>query len=102
MSSSGFAALLIATSLAASSMLAVARHSQEDGSAEAPVNMLQPPGRLIDIGGGRRLHLLCTGSGSDTVLLEAGLGGISVEWDAVQTALDGKFRVCSYDRGGYG
>ena len=32
-----------------------------------------PPGRLVDIGGSS-LHLYCTGQGSPTVVLEAGLG----------------------------
>lgn len=60
-----------------------------------------PPGRLIDLGS-HRLHLYCTGAGSPTVLLEAGLGGLSLEWRPVQTALADEYRVCSYDRAGYG
>jgi hypothetical protein len=35
-----------------------------------------PPGQLIDVGG-HRLHLYCTGSGSPTVVLEAGGGASS-------------------------
>jgi hypothetical protein len=31
------------------------------------------PGQLVDVGG-RRLHLLCAGSGSPSVVLESGLG----------------------------
>jgi len=60
-----------------------------------------PPGRLIDLGS-HRLHLYCTGAGSPTVVLEAGLGGLSLEWRAVQSALAAERRVCSYDRAGYG
>jgi pimeloyl-ACP methyl ester carboxylesterase len=60
------------------------------------------PGRLVDIGG-YRLHLYCSGAGAGpTVILEAGLGGFSLEWDAVQSALSATHRVCSYDRAGYG
>ncbi|MEP7366133.1 MAG: alpha/beta hydrolase [Acidobacteriota bacterium] len=59
------------------------------------------PGRLIDIGG-FRLQLNCTGSGSRTVILEAGLGDRLSEWQLVQLGLAKFARVCSYDRAGYG
>jgi pimeloyl-ACP methyl ester carboxylesterase len=62
-------------------------------------NALAPPGRLVDIGG-RSLHLLCTGSGSPTVLLEAGNIAYSATWARVQAPLAGATRVCSYDRAG--
>ena len=32
-----------------------------------------PPGKMVDVGG-YRLHINCTGSGSPTVVIEAGLG----------------------------
>ncbi len=32
-----------------------------------------PPGQMVDVGG-YRLHINCTGSGSPTVVIEAGLG----------------------------
>lgn len=61
------------------------------------------PGRLVDVGGGRRMHLYCTGSGAPTVVLEAGLGDFSIpSWNAVQPAISGYSRVCSYDRAGTG
>ena len=59
------------------------------------------PGRLVDVGG-YRLHIHCTGHGGPTVLLEAGLGGMSLEWSEIQDDLSHEFRVCSYDRAGYG
>jgi len=62
------------------------------------------PGRLIDIGGWR-LHLHCTGerrASSPTVILEAGLGDFSVEWNLVQARVSSLGRVCSYDRAGDG
>src|SRR5215831_5606986 len=58
-------------------------------------------GRLVDVGG-YRLKLNCTGSGSPTVILEAGWGGLSVDWRAVQRQIGEFSRVCSYDRAGYG
>ncbi len=59
------------------------------------------PGKLVDVGG-RRMHLFCTGSGSPTVVLEAGLLSFSLQWSWVQPAVARFTRVCSYDRAGYG
>lgn len=58
------------------------------------------PGRYtgaFDIGG-RKMFLSCSGSGSPTVILEAGAGGGSHSWHAVQPWLATTTRVCSYDR----
>ena len=61
-----------------------------------------PPGRLVDVGG-HRLHILCTGAGSPTVILEGGLGGAgTVGWTLVQAEVSKFTRVCSYDRAGMG
>src|SRR5215469_2572343 len=60
-----------------------------------------PPGQLIDIGGGRRLHLNCVGTGSPTVLAENGGGSFSVEWTLVQQLVSKTTRICAYDRAGY-
>jgi pimeloyl-ACP methyl ester carboxylesterase len=60
-----------------------------------------PPGRLVDIGG-RKLHLHCTGSGSPTVILEAGASAFAIDWALVQPAIARTNRVCSYDRAGHG
>jgi pimeloyl-ACP methyl ester carboxylesterase len=60
------------------------------------------PGRLIDVGG-RRLHLDCTGTGSPTVVLQAGLGGTGTEVGAwIAPAVATSTRVCAYDRAGRG
>jgi pimeloyl-ACP methyl ester carboxylesterase len=60
-----------------------------------------PPGRLVDVGG-HRLHILCTGAGSPSVVLESGLGGSSADWGFVQPGIAAFTRVCSYDRAGMG
>jgi pimeloyl-ACP methyl ester carboxylesterase len=65
------------------------------------LDILNPPGRLVDIGG-YRLHIDCRGEGSPTVVMEAGLGGVSLEWLPVQRFLSHYGRVCSYDRAGNG
>jgi len=65
------------------------------------VDLDHPPGRLLDIGG-YRLHIYCLGRGSPTVVLDSGIGGFSLEWLDIQTALSRHTRVCTYDRAGYG
>lgn len=60
-----------------------------------------PPGRLVDIGG-YRLHIDCRGEGSPTVVMDAGLGGSSLDWTLVQPELAKSTRVCVYDRAGMG
>ena len=57
--------------------------------------------RLVDIGR-YRLHLKCTGEGSPTVVLEAGLGGSSDGWVKVMPEVAKLTRVCAYDRPGEG
>jgi pimeloyl-ACP methyl ester carboxylesterase len=52
---------------------------------------------LVDIGG-RGLYRSCRGAGSPTVVLESGLGDSAATWFAVETAVAGVTRVCSYDR----
>jgi pimeloyl-ACP methyl ester carboxylesterase len=60
-----------------------------------------PPGQLVDVGG-YRLHINCTGTGSPTVVIEAGLGDWSTGWDVVQQGVARTTRVCTYDRAGWG
>lgn len=59
------------------------------------------PGRLIDVGG-HGLHLSCTGTGSPTVVLEPGAGGVSSDLGWVTPAVARDTRVCVYDRAGRG
>jgi pimeloyl-ACP methyl ester carboxylesterase len=48
------------------------------------------------------LHIYCTGEGSPTVILEAGLNDFYVTWAKVQPEIAKSTRVCSYDRAGLG
>lgn len=59
------------------------------------------PGQRLDVGG-YALHLNCTGQGSPTVILEAGLNDFSVQWATVQPEVSRFARVCTYDRAGLG
>ena len=49
-----------------------------------------------------RLHIECSGRGSPAVILDAGLGGSSLEWVFVVERLRPLTKVCTYDRAGYG
>ena len=59
------------------------------------------PGQMVDMGG-YRLHIQCVGTGSPTVVLDAGLGGTSLAWSLVQNEIGQTTRVCAYDRAGLG
>jgi len=60
-----------------------------------------PPGRLIDVGGGRKLHIDCRGRGAPTVVLQAGLDTTgSLGWRLVQDKIARFTRTCAYDRAG--
>lgn len=61
----------------------------------------QPPGTLYDVEG-RRMHMICAGEGSPTVILEAAGGHFSATWAWVQSMVVQETRVCAYDRAGYG
>lgn len=83
-------------------LLPMAGAAQSSVEGPAPrITTHAPPGQLVDIGT-HRLHLHCMGWGSPTVVIDAGLGGFSLEWLRVQSALSREFHVCAYDRAGYG
>ena len=56
---------------------------------------------MVDVGG-YRLHIHSMGSGSQTVVLDAGLGNVGLYWGLVQPEIAKFTRVVSYDRAGYG
>src|SRR5690242_8394220 len=68
------------------------------------------PGRLVDVGNGRKMYLECSGTGGPTVVLVSGLGGRADDWQMTARPQDEKLavyrqsarvtRVCAYDRPG--
>ncbi len=58
-------------------------------------------GQMIDVGG-HRLYIECTGSGSPTVVLQAGLGASSSSWAGIAPNVAASTTVCAYDRAGHG
>jgi hypothetical protein len=79
----------------ASMLACAAAVANAQGRSDSPP--YPPPGRLVDVGGWR-LHLNCTGEArpaQPAVILEAGLGDFSVEWNLVQPGVARFARVCS-------
>ncbi len=73
-------------------------------SAAPTISQLSPylhAQTLVDIGG-RRMNVYCTGTGSPTVILDAGFGDTMESWYRVQLPIARTTRVCSYDRAGMG
>lgn len=77
------------------------RSSERTTTAPAAAAVLGP-GRLVAIGAHRTLYLTCVGSGTPTVVLEAGFPGDSQTWRDVQPQLGRSARTCAYDRAGLG
>jgi pimeloyl-ACP methyl ester carboxylesterase len=84
-------ALCVGCGDAASKSRTAAKGAEEDVGA----------GGLVDVGA-RRLYVECAGSGSPTVVLEAGLGLDSDSWSNVLPEIGRTTRVCAYDRAGLG
>jgi pimeloyl-ACP methyl ester carboxylesterase len=82
-------------------VLALVGASYEAIAAAGDARRYLAPGQLVDIGG-YRLHIQCVGTGSPTVVLDAGLSGSSLDWNLVQPELGRTTRVCAYDRAGMG
>lgn len=67
-----------------------------------------PAGRFVDIGGGRRMRLVCEGpppgaGDRPTVWMEAGAFGLAADFAAIQEKLTARgIRSCAYDRAGMG
>lgn len=87
--------------LAALLGLALVGYIYEPLAEAADAKAYPPPGELVDVGG-HRLHIHCTGTGSPTVVIEAGLGDWSTGWGFVQPEVAKTTRVCTYDRAGWG
>jgi len=60
------------------------------------------PATLVTVAHGRQLNLRCTGSGPQTVMLEAGSHADSMTWFKLLPILSSVTKVCAYDRAGYG
>jgi len=76
-------------------------------AAEASPSASQSPvdGRFlgdVELAGGRHLHLACAGSGSPTVILDAGYNSGTEAWAGVLANIAEFTHVCAYERAGIG
>jgi pimeloyl-ACP methyl ester carboxylesterase len=69
---------------------------------DSALEVYAKPGTLVDIGGGRKLNLRCSGEGTPVVMLESGATADSMAWHKVQPSIAKTTRVCAYDRAGFG
>lgn len=56
----------------------------------------------MEIGGGRRMNIVCAGHGAPAVVFEYGLGGHMLNWEKVAASISSLTTACFYDRAGYG
>ena len=71
-------------------------------AGSTPSAVYAAPQHLVAVDGARRLNLYCVGSGSPTVVLDAGSGNSMATWRHVQEEIGKSTRVCAYDRAGLG
>lgn len=82
-----------------STQYALAQNPMDEGRGSSSFD------KLVDVGGGRRLRINCSGmnvAGGPTVVLESGAGSDSSVWNRVQAEVAKFARVCAYDRAGLG
>jgi pimeloyl-ACP methyl ester carboxylesterase len=60
------------------------------------------PGERVEIAAGHSLYLDCRGSGTPTIVLEAGMSADSATWSPIHDELARITRTCAYDRTGRG
>ena len=77
-------------------------HRGPTAKTPRPALVTEGSGRFVAIGGGRSLYMHCVGSGSPTVVLEAGFGADTLSWQDVQPDVGHITRTCAYDRAGTG
>ncbi|MDB9529122.1 alpha/beta hydrolase [Oscillatoria sp. CS-180] len=72
----------------------------EQWSRQNVAQTFPPPGELVEVDG-KLSHLHCSGEGSPTVVLEAGINeGGSQVWEMARPAIAPLSRVCAYDQAG--
>lgn len=97
----GLGLVSLATLLALTACQPTQAHDPASGPAARPDNAA-PQSQFARLPDGRRINLRCSGRGAPTILLEGGFAATSLAWSRVQPELAKRYRVCSYDRAGYG
>lgn len=63
---------------------------------------LLPQGAFYDVGFGQKIFMMCNGTGSPTVILDAPTGMSSDVWTFIYQDISKVTKVCMYDRAGLG
>ncbi|WP_146585491.1 alpha/beta fold hydrolase [Puniceibacterium confluentis] len=93
--------LSVLTLVLAAGCSALVERRADTREAEA-VREWPPVGQFVDVGGGRRVHALVTGSGPDLVLIHGASGNLrDFAFDFVDQ-VKGRYRVIAFDRPGLG
>jgi len=71
-------------------------------SGWAAASEFAKPHQLIDVGGGRKMNLYCSGKGATTVVFDAPAGDAGWAWYRVQPEVAKYTRACVFDRAGFG
>lgn len=91
--------LLLALACSISSTVMAAQKPSLDQTSTDP-ELIRP--HYVEVEPGRRMHFVCVGSGSPTIVFEQGGEGWIVNWRKVQTRASRISRTCFYDRAGFG
>ena len=94
------ARLMLYPAIGAMGLAAAGGAYQSVGTA-TDASSISMPGRLVDVGG-HRLHLNCTGTGSPTVVVEAGGGEMAANLGWITRTVARDTAICVYDRAGRG
>ena len=73
----------------------------ESRQVKTDEELFSPAGEIYKVNS-QDMHLYCTGEGSPIILLDAGMGGSTLDWRYIQNELSKETKVCSFDRPGYG
>lgn len=73
-----------------------------DGKVDASLAAYADDSASATLADGRKIHMVCMGQGSPTVVLTAGLGDWGAVWGKVQPTIAKTTRVCAWDRPGAG
>ncbi|HEY6895004.1 MAG TPA: alpha/beta hydrolase, partial [Rhodanobacteraceae bacterium] len=82
--------------------VSIAAAAEPPAAPDPALSVYATAATLVDIGGGRRINLRCSGEGTPTVVLESGATADSMAWHAVQPSIAKSTKVCAYDRAGFG
>lgn len=77
-------------------------HGQPPTAPDPSLDAYLAQEHSVTIDGNRRIHVVCIGAGTPTIVLSAGRGDWSVTWSRVQPTVAKITRTCAWDRPGFG